>query len=163
MTCQILKNRLTHTFVTDPKINIDDLRPNKQTIEKLKEFVTTERNCSIVTDIQVFNTSFTTANFGPYSYTESIALQISANKNNIDVATIVTDLKICLAVFKNSIQLNESGVLRNNADLVTAEVDYNSCCHLIYGKPKTTNECCKLGFIQNRDNCGEFSHQIPER
>ena len=172
MTCQILENKLIHTFVTDPKIRIEDLRPNMQTIEKLKEFITRERRCSIVTDIQVFNTSFATKVLenGLFAYMESIVLQISSNRNNTDVATIVTDLRICLTdvlgaaeinkpVFKNSIQLNVSGVLSDKANLVTVGVDDNSCCHLIYGKPITTSKCCKPGFIENSDNCGEFSTQ----
>ena len=167
MTCQILENKFTHNFVTDPSINIDDLRPNMQTIEKLKEFITTKEQCSIVTDIKLFNTSFTASNDGLYSYTESIALQISSNRNNTNVATIVNDLSICLTkvvdaneinkdVFRNSIKLNVSGELKKSQLVNNAEVDDNFCCHLIYGKPITTKVCCKPGFIENSDNCGKF-------
>ena len=172
MTCQILENKLTHNFLRDPNIRIDDLRPNTQTIEKLKAFITSvkDQKCSIVTDIQVFNTSFTTSSNGPYSYTESILLRISSNRNNTNVATIVTDLSICVTevldaneindnVFKNSIKLNVSGELKKAQFVNDAEVDDNSCCHLIYGKPKSTNECCKPGFIKIGDTCGEFSKQ----
>ena len=80
-----------------------------------------------------------------------------------------TDLRICVTDvlgaakinkhdFKKSIKLNVSGVLRNNAEFINpVEVDHSTCCQLVYGKPKITNECCKPGFIENGDNCGEFS------
>ena len=57
--------------------------------------------------------------------------------------------------FRNGLQLNVSGALEDRASK-GATVDSQSCCHFIYGFSTSTNECCKTGFIEDGDNCGNY-------
>ena len=166
-TCQLLKFELTHRFVnSDPNINIEKLRPNQNTLRSLETIITSATGCSIVTDIRVFNITYdktltivSTLNIA--AYTETIKLQISADQNIKDRSS---NLPLCMEniktegfdpAFRNGLQLNASGALEDRAS-EGANVDSQSCCHFIYGFSTSTNECCKTGFIEDGDNCGNY-------
>ena len=165
-TCQLLKFELTHQFVSDPNINIEKLRPNQNTLRSLETIITSATGCSIVTDIRVFNITYdktltivSTLNIA--AYTETIKLQISADQN---IKTRSSNLALCMEniktegfdpAFRNGLQLNVSGALEDRASK-GATVDSQSCCHFIYGFSTSTNECCKTGFIEDGDNCGNY-------
>ena len=166
-TCQLLKFELTHRFVnSDPNINIEKLRPNQNTLRSLETIITSATGCSIVTDIRVFNITYdktltivSTLNIA--AYTETIKLQISADQN---IKTRSSNLALCMeniktegfdSAFRNGLQLNVSGALEDRASK-GANVDSQSCCHFIYGFSTSTNECCKTGFIEDGDNCGNY-------
>ena len=165
-TCQLLKFELTHRFVRDPNINIEKLRPNQNTLRSLETIITSATGCSIVTDIRVFNITYdkTLTNLGTFNvstYTETIKLQISADQNIKDRSS---NLPLCIEnmkregfdpAFTNGLQLNVSGALEGTASK-SATVDSQSCCHFIYGFSTSTNECCKTGFIEDGDNCGNY-------
>ena len=166
-TCQLLKFELTHQFVnSDPNINIEKLRPNQNTLRSLEKIITSATDCSIVTDIRVFNITYDktlkiVSTFNVATYTETIKLQISADQNIKDRSS---NLPLCIEnmkregfdpAFTNGLQLNVSGALEGRASK-SATVDSQSCCHFIYGFSTSTNECCKTGFIEDGDNCGNY-------
>ena len=166
-TCQLLKFELTHQFVnSDPNINIEKLRPNQNTLRSLETIITSATDCSIVTDIRVFNITYDktitiVSTLNVAKYTETIKLQISTDQNIKDRSS---NLVLCIEnmktegfdlAFRNGLQLNVSGALEGRASK-SATVDSQSCCHFIYGFSTSTNECCKTGFIEDGDNCGNY-------
>ena len=166
-TCQLLKFELTHQFVnSDPNINIEKLRPNQATLRSLETMITSATGCSIVTDIRVFNITYDktltiVSTINITIYTETIKLQISADQN---IKNRSSNLVLCIEnmkregfdpAFTNGLQLNVSEALEDRA-LKSATVNRQSCCHFIYGFSTSTNECCKTGFIEDGDNCGNY-------
>lgn len=167
-TCQLLKFELTHQFVnSDPNINVENLRPNQETLTSLETIITLAKDCSIATDIRVFNITYDKTlrildRFEIATYTEMIKLQVSADQNVEDRAN---NLRLCMEnvisggfdeTFVNGMQLNVSGQLEGRATSKGAQVDRQSCCHFIYGFSTSTNECCKTGFIEDGVNCGNY-------
>ena len=164
-TCQLIKFEFTHHFVSDPNINIKKLRPKQDTLRSLQKIVTSATGCSIVNDIRVFNITYDKTlgiTFNIATYTEIIILQVTAGQNIKDRSR---NLILCIEnvkregfdpAFINGLQLNVSGKLEARAASKSATVVRQSCCHLIYGFLTSTNECCKTGFTEDGDNCGNY-------
>ena len=162
--CQVVKFDITYVFFKDTKIDENKITRNTETIERLEGLITSESLCSIVSDIQVYGTSYVKT-IGEFKseYTEIVEIRVSANENITIPADRVTDLKLCLGdvikaasdvSFKDTLKLNVSGVFETGLGR-SLTGDQKSCCHVIYGLPQSTDRCCKPGFIEDGDNCGE--------
>ena len=168
-TCQLLKYDLRHRFLQDPNIDIEKLAPNEETLERLRRFITSERRCSIATDIHVFEIMYdNTLDGGIPTYTETIKIQVSANRSIANPRDRVTDLTICFDDvintvgtddnFRRSLRLNVSGTLEGGSPVKGISVGRESCCHVIYKFPVSINQCCKPGFLEDGDNCGKYTN-----
>ena len=162
--CQVVKFDITYVFLGDPNITENKITRNTETIERLEGLITSESLCSIVSDIHVYDTSNVKTIDGiKFEYTEIIEIRVSANENITITADRVTDLKLCLGdviktasdvSFKDTLKLNVSGVFVTGLGRFVSG-EQKSCCHVIYGLPQSTDRCCKPGFIEDGDNCGE--------
>lgn len=166
-TCQLLKYDLKHRFFPDPKIDIEKLTPNSETLEGLRRFITSQKRCSIAIDIKVFEITYdNTPDKGVPTYTETIKIQISANRSIAQPRDRVTRLTICYddviaavvkdTSFRDSLRLNVSGTLEGGSLIKVISFGLESCCHVIYQFPVSISQCCKPGFFEDGDNCGKY-------